>query len=287
MVVEWIVLGAGTILFVSGFRIVRPIERAIVERFGKFNRIKDSGLTWTIPFAERILRVNTTEVLVDIENLQNAITADNLNMEVGAQVYFKVKKTDEGVKAALYNVNDVQEQIVQIARTTLRNVIGTMTLKDANSKRSVINKDLRKTLIEETANWGIEIVRTEVKEITPPEDVQDTMNQIVIAENTKVAARDFALAKQTEADGAKMAAIKKAEGEAQAVKINADGKAYEIEKVNKTAQKYFRGNAQILKKLETAEKTFSNNTKLIMDRDSSLVTMIDNVSGVVPVKRRK
>ena len=116
---------------------------------------------------------------------QEIITNDNLNAKVDAQVYFKVRVDEENVKNSQYNVNSYQYQIVNLARTTLRNIIGTLTLKSANSERGKINSELHKVLKEETNSWGIEIVRTELKEIDPPKDVQETMNKVVKAENEK------------------------------------------------------------------------------------------------------
>jgi len=109
--------------------------------------------------------------MVDAEP-QEIITNDNLNARVDAQVYFKVKADEESVKSSQYHVNNYQWQIVNLARTTLRNIIGTLTLKSANSERGKINSELHKTLMEETSSWGIEIVRTELKEIDPPKDVK-------------------------------------------------------------------------------------------------------------------
>ena len=119
---------------------------------------------------------------------QEIITNDNLNASVDAQVYFKVKSDEDSVKSSQYNVNNYQWQIVNLARTTLRNIIGTLTLKSANSERDRINQELLTTLSKETQNWGMEIVRTELKEIDPPKDVQETMNKVVKAENEKIAA---------------------------------------------------------------------------------------------------
>jgi len=114
-------------------------------------------------------------------------------------------------------------QIVALARTTLRNIIGTMTLKDANSERGKINSALYNNLASETKNWGLEIVRTELKEINPPTDVQETMNKVVKASNEKIAAIDFATARETQADGERRAAIKVAEGQRQAAILQAEG----------------------------------------------------------------
>lgn len=150
-------------------------------------------------------------------------------------------------------MNNYQEQIVALARTTLRNIIGTLSLKSANSERGRINTDLLETLITETRNWGIDIMRTELKEIDPPKDVQETMNKVVKAENEKIAAIDFATAAETTADGIKRAEIKKAEGIRQAKILAAEGEAQAIKLVNEAADKYFVGNAQMLRKLEAVE----------------------------------
>ncbi|NLG64789.1 MAG: paraslipin, partial [Actinobacteria bacterium] len=195
----------------AGIRIVRPTSRGLVERLGKYHRYANPGFNWIIPVVDRMYLVDVREVLVEAEP-QVIITNDNLNAKVDAQVYLKVKADEENVKASQYNVANYEWQIVNLARTTLRNIIGTLTLKSANSERGKINEELRKTLMIETASWGIEILRTELKEIDPPQDVQETMNKVVKAENEKIAAVDFATATETQADGARRAEIKKAEG---------------------------------------------------------------------------
>jgi regulator of protease activity HflC (stomatin/prohibitin superfamily) len=214
---------------------------------------------------------------------QMIITNDNLNARVDAQVYLKVKADEENVKASQYNVTNYENQIVNLARTTLRNIIGTLTLKSANSERGKINTELRATLLSETANWGIEILRTELKEIDPPEDVQETMNKVVKAENEKVAAVDFATATETQADGQRRAEIKKAEGIKQARILNAEGEAQAIQLVNEAADKYFIGNAQILRKLEAVEKSLALNAKVIVPGNAELINVIGELAGVVPV----
>ncbi|MBM3321423.1 MAG: SPFH/Band 7/PHB domain protein, partial [Candidatus Eisenbacteria bacterium] len=206
-----IIIAVVLFIFLTGIRIVRPTHRGLVERLGKYQRFARPGFNWVIPIIERMIRVNITEQMIDAQP-QEIITNDNLNASVDAQVYFKVKADEESVKASQYNVNDYIYQIVNLARTTLRNIIGTLTLKSANSERDRINRELLTTLSQETRNWGMEIVRTELKEIDPPKDVQETMNKVVKAENEKIAALDFANAREREADGMKRAEIKKAEG---------------------------------------------------------------------------
>ncbi len=273
-------------LFIAllGIRIVRPTHRALIERLGKFIRFANPGFHWVIPIIERMYQENVTEQMVDATP-QEIITFDNLNARVDAQVYFKVKSDEESVKNSIYNVNNVKYQIVNLARTTLRNIIGTMTLKSANSERGKINDELHKILIRETSSWGIEIVRTELKEIDPPKDVQETMNKVVKAENEKIAAVDFATATETVADGEKRAQIKKAEGIKQSRILQAEGEAEAIRLVNEAAEKYFIGNAQILRKLQAVENSLSENAKIVVPADGELVNVIGDLAGLVPLKR--
>src|SRR4030042_524291 len=144
--------------FSMGIRIIRPTQRGLVERLGKYNRFRQPGFAWIIPVVERLIKINITEMMVNAEP-QTIITKDKLNARVDAQVYFKVKPDEESVKSSQYNVFEYRIQIVNLARTTLRNIIGTMTLKSANSERGKINSELQGTLRGETRNWGIEIVR--------------------------------------------------------------------------------------------------------------------------------
>ncbi len=270
------------VLVVMGIRIVRPTHRGLVERLGKYNRYGNPGFHVIIPGIERMFQVDIREVLVEAQP-QTIITNDNLNARVDAQVYLKVKADEENVKASQYNVTNYENQIVNLARTTLRNIIGTLTLKSANSERGRINEELRSTLKSETASWGIEILRTELKEIDPPQDVQETMNKVVKAENEKIAAIDFATATETQADGQRRAEIKKAEGIRQAKILAAEGEAQAIKLVNEAAEQYFVGNAQVLRKLETVEKAFWQNAKIIVPADGQLVNVVGDLAGVAPV----
>jgi len=274
------------LFFLFGIRIVRPTGRGLVERLGKYHHLAHPGFNWIIPVIDRLFLINITEMMVNAEP-QEIITNDNLNARVDAQVYFKVKSDEESVKSSQYRVYDYRYQIVNLARTTLRNIIGTMTLKSANSERGKINSELHKTLRDETADWGLEIVRTELKEIDPPSDVQETMNKVVKAENEKVAAIDFATATETMADGARRAEIKKAEGIRQANILAAEGEAQAIKLVNEAADKYFVGNAQLLRKLETVERSLARNAKIVIPAGSELVNVIGELAGVLPLGKKR
>ena len=272
--------------FLAGIRIIRPTSRGLIETMGKYTKFAEPGFHWIIIGGQRLFVVNITEQMFNAEP-QVIITNDNLNATVDAQIYFKVKADEESVKNSVYNVNNYKVQIVNLARTTLRNIIGTMTLKSANSERSIINTDLLKTLKEETDKWGIDIVRAELREIDPPQDVQETMNKVVKAENEKVAAVDFATAAETTADGVKRAEIKKAEGIKQARILEAEGEAFAIKLVNEAAEKYFIGNAQVLKQLQTTEIALKNNAKIVIPSDTQLINVIGEMSGVIPIEKKQ
>ncbi|MFA4884778.1 MAG: SPFH domain-containing protein [Desulfotomaculaceae bacterium] len=279
----YVVILVIVVLFFAGIRIVRPTHRGLIETFGKYSKFAKPGFHWIIPLIQNLYQVNTTEQMVNAEP-QVIITNDNLNATVDAQVYFKINTEEDNVKNSTYNVNNYQVQIVALARTTLRNIIGTLSLRSANSERGRINTDLLETLKNETKNWGIDIMRTELKEIDPPKDVQETMNKVVKAENEKIAAIDFATAAETTADGIKRAEIKKAEGIKQAKILAAEGEAQAIKLVNEAADMYFKGNAQVLRKLEAVETALKNNAKVIVPAEAELVNVIGELAGVLPVK---
>lgn len=282
-----IVVGFIFTFWLSGIRILRPTQRGLVETFGKYSRFAMPGFNWIIPIAQDLIEVDITENMVE-SGKREMITNDNLNATIDALIFYKVKSDEESVKNSEYNVQAYEDQIIAITKTALRNIIGTMTLKEANSERNKINVDLLTMLSKETATWGIEVVRAELKEIDPPKDVQETMNMIVKALNEKTAAVDFATAAETHADGVKRSKIKEAEGRKQAqileaegqsdaaVKI-ANGRAQAIQIENEAADKYFKGNAITLRKIEAVERTFKDGSKIIMPQGQNMITTIDGL----------
>lgn len=270
------------VFFALGIKIIRPVEVGIVEFLGKYSRTATAGFNWIIPVLFKMYRINITERRVDIDP-QSIITKDKLNAVVDGVVYYKVAEAQK----AIYNVNDFQASVPSLAKTTLRAVIGKMTLTEANENRDKINVDLEVILSKEVALWGIEVVRVELQRIEPPADVQDAMNQVVKAENEKIAALDLAHAIETKADGERRAEIKKAEGIAAAIRLKADADGDAIKIVNEAAEKHFIGNAQLLKKLETVSEAFKDNTKIIVPADSDLVNVVGDLAGItVPLKKK-
>jgi regulator of protease activity HflC (stomatin/prohibitin superfamily) len=267
----------------SGVKILRPVEVGIIEFLGRYSKTASSGFNWIIPFLSKMYRINITERRVDIDP-QSIITKDKLNAIVDGVVYYRV----EEAKKAIYNVANFESSVPSLAKTTLRAVIGKMTLTEANENRDQINEEVEKILSKEVTKWGIDVVRVELQRIEPPDDVQDAMNQVVKAENEKIAALDLATAIETKADGERRAEIKKAEGIAAAIRLKADADGDAIKTVNVAAEKYFIGNAQLLKKLETVAEALKDNTKFIVPIDSDLVNVISDLAGTtVPIIKKE
>jgi len=280
-------------IFLIGIRIVRPTEKGLIERLGKYKKTAEQGFHWIIPGIDKIIKVNITENMVDVDP-QKIITSDDLNATVDAVVYFRVIDP----KKSIYNAQNYRRQITSLARTTLRDIIGKMTLTAANSKRDELNAILERELDKQTDAWGIDVIRVELQRIEPPDDVQTAMNNVVIAERDKKAAIDFATATETKADGEKRAEIKmaqgkkqgvilRAEGEADAIRKVAEAEAEKIEKINTAIQKYFKNEAQIYKKLETVENSLKEGTKYVIDPNTEITNVIaENLAGIVPIEKK-
>jgi len=281
-------------IFMIGIRIVRPREKGLVERLGKYKKTAEQGFHWIIPVIDRMIKVDITENMVDVEP-QKIITKDDLNATVDAVVYFRVI---DPVKA-IYKAQNYRAQITSLARTTLRDIIGKMTLTEANSKRDTLNAILEQELDKQTDAWGIDVIRVELQRIEPPGDVQEAMNNVVIAEREKKAAIDFATATETKADGDRRAEIKRAEGERQALILEAEGQAEailkvaqaeagKIEKVNTAIQKFFKNEAQLYKKLETVERSLKDGTKYVIDPNTSVTNVIaEKMAGIIPIEKKE
>ena len=203
------------IIAASGIKIVRPWEKGLIERLGKYQRTADSGLTVIVPFLERMLKVDMREQVVDVPP-QAVITKDNVVVEVDAVIYYEV--TDP-VKVT-YNVAHYYTAATKLAQTNLRNLVGDMALDESLTSREVINTKLRQILDDATDKWGTRVTRVELQRIEPPRDVTEAMHRQMKAERDR---RAMIL----EAEGHKQSAILKAEGQAEAIKKVADANKYE------------------------------------------------------------
>ncbi|SHH16636.1 SPFH domain-containing protein [Thermosipho atlanticus] len=207
------------ILAASGIRIVRPYERGLVERLGKFRKEVKAGIHFIVPFFDRMQKVDLREHVIDVPP-QEVITKDNVVVTVDAVIYYEI--TD--AYKAIYNVSSFEFATVKLAQTNLRNVIGELELDQTLTSRERINAKLRTVLDEATDKWGIRITRVEIKKIDPPKDIMEAMSKQMKAERTKRAAI-------LEAEGIRQSEILKAEGQKQAAILKAEGEAEAIKKV--------------------------------------------------------
>jgi regulator of protease activity HflC (stomatin/prohibitin superfamily) len=218
------------LLLLLGVKIIRPYEKGLVERLGKFNRILDPGVHFIIPLMERVKKVDMREHVVDVPP-QEVICKDNVVVTVDAVVYYQVI---DPIKA-VYNVSNFLMAIVKLAQTNLRAIIGEMELDETLSGRDIINARLREELDKITDRWGVKITRVEIQRIDPPKDIQEAMAKQMTAEREKRAMILLAEGKKEsairEAEGQKQAAILKAEGEKQRQILIAEGQAQAIRKV--------------------------------------------------------
>jgi regulator of protease activity HflC (stomatin/prohibitin superfamily) len=219
------------IVAAAGVRIVPQARAGIVERLGRYSRTLQPGLTLIVPFMDRVKPlIDLREQVVSFPP-QPVITEDNLVVGIDTVIYFTV--TD--AKAATYEVANPLQAIEQLTVTTLRNVIGGMTLEDTLTSRDNINNQLRAVLDEATGRWGIRVNRVELKSVEPPRTVQEAMEKQMRAERDRRAAILTAEGvKQSQiltAEGDKQSAVLRAEGQRTAAILKAEGEAKAIETV--------------------------------------------------------
>jgi regulator of protease activity HflC (stomatin/prohibitin superfamily) len=212
-------------------RIVPQARAGVIERLGRYSRTLDAGLTIVVPFIDRLRPlIDLREQVVTFEP-QPVITEDNLVVQIDTVIYFTI--TD--AKSVTYEVANPLQAIEQITVTTLRNVIGGMSLEAALTSRDNINHQLRAVLDEATGRWGIRVNRVELKSIDPPGSIQEAMEKQMRAERDKRAAILTAEGvKQSQiltAEGEKQSAILKAEGKREAQVLEAEGQSKAIETV--------------------------------------------------------
>ena len=214
----------------TGLKIVRPYEKGLVERLGKYRATVDDGLRWIIPFIERMTKVDMREQVVDVPP-QEVITKDNVVVTVDAVVYYEA--TDP-VKLK-YNVANFIIAATKLAQTNLRNVVGDLQLDEALTSRETINAKLREILDDATDKWGTKVVRVEIQRIEPPPDVTEAMHRQMKAERTRRAivteAEGDKRSRILQAEGVKESAILEADGQAEAIKRVADAERYQKETV--------------------------------------------------------
>src|SRR5437588_11412484 len=216
------------IMFARTVRIVPQARAGIVERLGRYNRTLSPGLAMLVPFMDRLKPlIDLREEVVSFPP-QPVITEDNVVVQIDTVLYFTV--TD--AKGATYEIANPLQGIEQITVTTLRNVVGGMTLETALTSRDHVNAQLRGVLDDATGKWGIRVNRVEIKSIDPPGSIQEAMEKQMRAERDRRAAiLNAEGVKQSQiltAEGQKQAAVLSAEGQKQAAILRAEGEAQAI-----------------------------------------------------------
>ena len=196
----------------SGIKIIRPYERGLVERLGRYKTTVNPGLRIIFPFFERMIPVDMRERVIDVPP-QEVITEDNVVVSVDAVIFYEA--TDP--RRLVYNVSNFLLTVTKLAQTNLRNVIGDLQLDEALTSREIINARMRDILDDATDKWGTKVVRVEIQRIDPPPDVVEAMHHQMKAERTRRAV-------VTEAQGSREAAVTRATGEKQAAILSAEGR---------------------------------------------------------------
>jgi len=225
------------LVVVMAVRIVQQYQQMVVFRLGRTNEsmVRQPGVRFLIPFVDRGVVVDLREQFIEVPS-QTTITKDNAPINIDFLIYWRIADPLKSVVNVAYFAGALQG----IATTTLRAVIGDITLDDVLSKRDQINEVLRAKLDEQTERWGGKITTVEIREITPPRDVQDAMNRQLSAERTRRAViTESEGARQANinvAEGEKQAAILRAEGQRQAAILNAEGFSQALERIFNAAK---------------------------------------------------
>ena len=209
-----IVAAAIFLLFIvflaSAVKIVRPYQRGVIERLGRYYATVNPGLRLILPFVDKLRIVDMREQVIDVPP-QEVITSDNVVVSVDAVVYYE--PTDP--QRLIYNVANFMVAVTKLAQTNLRNLVGDMQLDQALTSRDKINTNLREILDDATDTWGVRVKRVEIQRIDPPMDVMNAMHEQMKAERTRRAT-------VTTAEGHRQAEITRAEGEQQAAILRAE-----------------------------------------------------------------
>ncbi len=227
IVVLVVVIVIVVIYLALAIRIVRPFQKGVVERLGKYRKTSDPGFHLIIPFVDRMTRVDMRENVVEVPP-QSVITKDNVEVTVDAVIYYAPV---DAVKL-IYNVTNFYLAATKLAQTNLRNVVGEMQLDETLTSREVINSKLQNILYTATFDWGVNVLRVELQRIEPPSDVTQSMHRQMKAERERRATI-------LEAEGERQAAIERAEGVKQSAILEAEGKARAIREVADAEKEQF------------------------------------------------
>lgn len=261
--------------------IVKQFERGIVERLGRYHHFVEPGLHFQIPFFEVTRVRDVREHTMDIEP-QPVISKDNVEIQVDGLIWVRPGLNAEDIKRTFYNIDNWKRAVMLLAKTNLRQEFGELTLDESLVARDRISSNLQKALDEMTDEWGLKVCKVEIRLIDPPADIKTAMHKQKTAEQERRAMKLLATGKFEAAEQEKKAIIQRAEGQMEAEIKIAEGKAKAIELVNEAAQKYFKGNARELKRLEVTENSLKDNAKIIVTEKGISPTLL---LGDLPVKK--
>jgi regulator of protease activity HflC (stomatin/prohibitin superfamily) len=282
------------IILASGIKKVNQYEKGLIERWNAYERTADPGLRFIIPVVQRMYRVNMREQVIDVPP-QEIITEDNVVVTIDAVIYYQVIDP----KRAIYEIEDFELAIVKLAQTTLRNIVGEMSLDVCLTSREKINVELRSVLDQATDKWGTKVNRIELQRIDPPADIQLAMHKQKTAEQERRQIRLLATGRKEAADQERLGAILKAQGEKQAIILKAEGDAKQIEVVaiaqaqavklvSEAANQYFKENAQLNKRLDVIRDTFSQQTKIVIPSSADVLNVLGlDGTNILPVKTKE
>jgi regulator of protease activity HflC (stomatin/prohibitin superfamily) len=269
---------------------VQPYERGIQETLGKYDHFVMPGLGFQWPIFQVIRVRDIREHTMDIPP-QAVITKDNVEIRVDGVMWVRPASDEESIKRTFYNIDNWKRAVIQLAMTNLRQEFGDLTLDESLVARERIAENLQSVLNKFAAEWGLLVSKIEIMLIDPPEDIKLAMHKQKTAEQERRAMRllatgQFEAAEQTKlatiqtAEGEREATIQRAEGEREAAIKVAQGKAEAIRLVNEAAQRYFQGNAQLLRQLETTENALRDNAKIVITESGVSPTLL---LGSLPV----
>jgi len=273
---------------------LKPYERGIKETLGKYDSFVMPGLGFQIPFFQLVRIRDIREHTMDIPP-QPVITKDNVEIRLDGVMWVRPKSDEESIKRTFYNIDNWKRAIIQLAMTNLRQEFGDLTLDESLVAREKIANNLQRVLNEFSADWGLVVSKVEIMLIDPPEDIKKAMHKQKTAEQERRSMRLLATGEFEAAEQQKLATIQRAEGEreatiqraegdrAAAIKI-AEGRAEAIRLVNEAAEKYFQGNAQLLRQLEMTENSLKDNAKIVVTEKGVSPTLL---LGSIPVSAVK
>jgi regulator of protease activity HflC (stomatin/prohibitin superfamily) len=258
---------------------LKPYERGIQETLGRYTGFVMPGFGIQIPILQLVRVRDVREHTMDIP-AQPVITKDNVEIRVDGVMWVRPAADEESIKRTFYNIDNWKRAVIQLAMTNLRQEFGDLTLDESLVAREKIANNLQNVLNQFADDWGLKVSKVEIMLIDPPEDIKQAMHKQKSAEQERRSMRLLATGEFEAAEQQKLATIQRAEGDREAAIKVAEGKAEAIRLVNEAAERYFQGNAQMLKQIEMTEAALRDNAKIVITEHGVSPTLL---MGSLPV----